>query len=62
MMIPVLHSRVISEIIYEVEENLERSSFLEDFRMIELPNLRDKFAELLELLVSLHISGFSLIF
>ncbi|XP_062094115.1 uncharacterized protein LOC133800173 [Humulus lupulus] len=43
--------KVISEIIYEVEENLERSSFLEDFRMIELPNLRDKFDELLELLV-----------
>ncbi|KAM6584955.1 hypothetical protein CsatB_011957 [Cannabis sativa] len=46
-----LEKRVISEIISDVEESLKRSTLLEDFKMTELPNLRDKFVELLELLV-----------
>ncbi|PON83360.1 Glycosyl transferase [Trema orientale] len=46
-----LEKRIISLIVNQIEESLEKSSLLEDFRMTELPNLRAKFVELLELLV-----------
>lgn len=45
--------RVISALINEIEESINRSSLLEDFKMSELPVLHDKCIELLELLVIL---------
>ncbi|KAF3442292.1 hypothetical protein FNV43_RR16208 [Rhamnella rubrinervis] len=46
-----LEKRVISAILNEIEGSIERSSLLEDIRMTELPDLRAKLVELLELLV-----------
>ncbi|KAM7266925.1 hypothetical protein ACFE04_009091 [Oxalis oulophora] len=46
-----LEKRVISRIINEIEDSIERSSFLEEFRLNELPALQAKCVELAELLV-----------
>ncbi|CAK9325304.1 unnamed protein product [Citrullus colocynthis] len=46
-----LEKRVISALINEIEESINRSSLLEDFKMSELPVLHDKCIELLELLI-----------
>lgn len=58
MMVLMLFFRIISFIINEIEESLARSSLLLDFRMTELPNLRAKFVEFLELLVSIFLQVF----
>lgn len=47
----MLINRIISTIINEVDESIVKLSLLEDFKLTELPNLRAKFVELLELLV-----------
>lgn len=41
----------MSAILTEIEESIARSSLLEDFRMIKLPDLLSKCIELIELLV-----------
>ncbi|KAK9269020.1 hypothetical protein L1049_000788 [Liquidambar formosana] len=46
-----LEKRVISGIFNEIEESIERSSLLEDFKISELPALQAKCIELAELLV-----------
>lgn len=43
--------RIVSAILTEIEESITRSSLLEDFRMIKLPDLLSKCIELIELLV-----------
>ncbi|XP_023524660.1 putative callose synthase 8 isoform X2 [Cucurbita pepo subsp. pepo] len=49
-----LEKRVISSLINEIEESINRSSLLEDFKMNELPVLHDKCIELLDLLIQGH--------
>ncbi|XWS10813.1 hypothetical protein CRYUN_Cryun38cG0030100 [Craigia yunnanensis] len=46
-----LEKRVVSSIVNEIERSIKESSFLQDFKMSELPALQAKFVELLELLV-----------
>ncbi|XP_022717420.1 putative callose synthase 8 isoform X2 [Durio zibethinus] len=46
-----LEKRVVSSIVNEIEQSIKESSFLQDFKMSELPALQGKFVELLELLV-----------
>ncbi|XVF79206.1 hypothetical protein PTKIN_Ptkin14bG0201900 [Pterospermum kingtungense] len=46
-----LEKRVVSSIMNEIERSITESSFLQDFKMSELPALQAKFVELLELLV-----------
>uniref|UniRef100_A0A6N2MZZ2 1,3-beta-glucan synthase n=1 Tax=Salix viminalis TaxID=40686 RepID=A0A6N2MZZ2_SALVM len=46
-----LEKRVVSSILNEIEESMRRSSLLEDFKMSELPALKAKCIELVELLL-----------
>ncbi|XP_050370862.1 putative callose synthase 8 isoform X1 [Argentina anserina] len=46
-----LEKRIVSAILTEIEESIARSSLLEDFRMIKVPDLLAKCIELIELLV-----------
>ncbi|GLU17718.1 hypothetical protein SLE2022_340740 [Rubroshorea leprosula] len=46
-----LEKRVISTIVNEIEESIRTSSFLEEFKMRELPALQAKCIELVEILV-----------
>ncbi|CAL8150603.1 unnamed protein product [Prunus armeniaca] len=46
-----LEKKIVSAIFTEIEESIERSTLLQDFRMIELPLLLAKCIELMELLV-----------
>ncbi|XP_015581453.2 putative callose synthase 8 isoform X1 [Ricinus communis] len=46
-----LEKRVVSCILKEIEESIERSSLLDDFKMSELPALQAKCIELVKLLV-----------
>ncbi|XP_062011839.1 putative callose synthase 8 isoform X2 [Rosa rugosa] len=46
-----LEKRIVSAILTEIEESITRSSLLEDFRMIKVPDLLAKCIELIELLV-----------
>ncbi|KAK6229181.1 hypothetical protein SCA6_018132 [Theobroma cacao] len=46
-----LEKRVVFNIVNEIEGSIKESSFLQDFKMSELPALQVKFVELLELLV-----------
>lgn len=50
-MVPALLFRVINKIIEEIEQSIERSSLLEDFKISELTALQAKCIELVELLV-----------
>lgn len=49
---PALFYRVISSIVNGIEESIESSSLLKQFKMSELPALQAKFIELVELLVN----------
>lgn len=46
-----LEKKIVSAMFTEIEESIERSTLLQDFRMIELPLLLAKCIELMELLV-----------
>ncbi|CAK7351703.1 unnamed protein product [Dovyalis caffra] len=46
-----LEKRVVSSLLNEIEASMQRSSLLEDFKMSELPALKAKCIELVELLV-----------
>ncbi|KAJ6887508.1 glucan synthase-like 4 [Populus alba x Populus x berolinensis] len=46
-----LEKRVVSSILHEIEESMRRSSLLEDFKMSELPALKAKCIQLVELLL-----------
>ncbi|KAF9607703.1 hypothetical protein IFM89_038243 [Coptis chinensis] len=52
--------KIVSEIINEVEMSINKSSFLTDFRMSELPDLHTKCINLVDLLViSFFVLSFS---
>lgn len=53
MVFPASVFRVVSSILNEIEESMRRSSLLEDFKMSELPALKAKCIELVELLVTI---------
>lgn len=46
-----LFNRIVSAILTEIEKSIAKSSLLEDFRMIKVPDLLAKCIELIELLV-----------
>ncbi|KAJ6894038.1 callose synthase 8 isoform X1 [Populus alba x Populus x berolinensis] len=52
-----LEKRVVSSILHEIEESMRRSSLLEDFKMSELPALKAKCIQLVELLVTITIEN-----
>lgn len=53
-MVPVVFS-VVDGIFNEIETSISNTSLLTDFKMTELPNLHDKFIQLIELLVSCNL-------
>lgn len=53
MVYSALLSRIISAIVNDIEESIERSSLLQDFRMKELPAVLEKCVDLVELLVTM---------
>jgi callose synthase len=57
VVLPASVFRVVSSILYEIEESMKRSSLLEDFKMSELPALKAKCIQLVELLVTITIEN-----
>lgn len=57
VVLPASVFRVVSSILNEIEESMERSSLLEDFKMSELPALKAKCIQLVELLVTITIEN-----
>lgn len=57
VVLPASVFRVVSSILNEIEESMKRSSLLEDFKMSELPALKAKCIQLVELLVTITIEN-----